>query len=41
MKKYEEIIVPLRNNYLFNECLSASAVGKIGFAGEYIDTANK
>lgn len=40
-RKFSEIILPVWNGYLLNECLSASAVGKIWFAGEYADVKNK
>lgn len=40
-EKYADLVLPLRHGYLLNECLSASAVGKIWFAGEYVDMVNK
>ena len=39
-KKYAELILPLRTVYA-KECLSASPVGKIGFAGDYVDVQMK
>lgn len=40
-KKYKEYIMPLFSHYMLDECMSASAVGKIGFAGEYNDLQQK
>lgn len=40
-KKYAAHILPLRMAYVSNECLPASPVGKIGFAGEYVDLVSK
>lgn len=40
-KKYAKHIMPLFQGYVLEECMPLSAVGKIGFAGEYNDLQQK